>query len=225
MRPEQHRDVAPRVRDAATNEFAVLPRGVRILVAVDPGVSPPRAALVADLIRRVAELRGGQARVTATSALPDLMACNIHPAAVAADDQADVVVGRVVPGRLCLDVAPVEGSLPDAVPPLAARLLILGEPYRRPVALDGPALVAAGERLDRWRDLVAAWAGFPSAAMPPPAVVAMFDRAGDDLDTPGVLGLLDRLAGDDGVSPGARFEFFVYADRLLGLDLAAHLAG
>jgi hypothetical protein len=40
-----------------------------------------------------------------------------------------------------------------------------------------------------------------------------------DLDTPSALALLSGLAPDTGVPAGAKFETFVYADRILGLDL------
>lgn len=227
MHSEQHRGVPPRLRDAGTGELAVLARAVGVRVVVEPGrpSATLRAALTADLVRRVAELRGGQARVTASTPLPDLTAHNVHPAATVGEENADVVVGEVVPGRLSLEVGPVEPEGSVSGPPLAARLLLLGERYRRPVRLEPQRLAEGEERLRRWRDLVVEWAGFPSAGMPASYVEAMRDRAADDLDTPGVLALLDRVAADDQVPPGGRFEFFMYADRLLGLDLAAHLSG
>ena len=47
-------------------------------------------------------------------------------------------------------------------------------------------------------------------------VLAAFD---DDLDTPRALQVLRRLEKDADVAPGAKFETFAWADRLLGLDL------
>ena len=41
-----------------------------------------------------------------------------------------------------------------------------------------------------------------------------------DLDTVSTLGLLGGLAQDASVPAGTEFETFVYADRILGLDLA-----
>ncbi len=67
---------------------------------------------------------------------------------------------------------------------------------------------------------MAAWAEEPSQAMAPAyrdEVLAAFD---DDLDTPRALQVLRRLEKDDDVAPGAKFETFAWADRLLGLDLA-----
>jgi hypothetical protein len=42
----------------------------------------------------------------------------------------------------------------------------------------------------------------------------------NDLDTVSALALLRGLAPDASVPAGAKFETFVYADRILGLDLA-----
>jgi hypothetical protein len=49
------------------------------------------------------------------------------------------------------------------------------------------------------------------------AITAAFEN---DLDTVAALGELQALAGDPDVAPGAKFETFAAADRLLGLDLA-----
>ena len=46
---------------------------------------------------------------------------------------------------------------------------------------------------------------------------AAFD---DDLDTPAALRVLRSLEKDSEIPPGAKFETFAHADRLLGLDLA-----
>ena len=40
-----------------------------------------------------------------------------------------------------------------------------------------------------------------------------------DLDTASAIALLRGLALDDSVPAGARFETFLYVDRILGLDL------
>jgi len=43
------------------------------------------------------------------------------------------------------------------------------------------------------------------------------------LDTVSVLALLRGLLPDASVPAGAKFETFVYADRILGLDLAREI--
>src|SRR4051794_23641051 len=103
--------------------------------------------------------------------------------------------------------------------PLAVRLFFLTGRYRQQMNLTWDALTAADRRLARWRAKVAEWADSPSVALPREqvdAVVAAFD---DDLDTPTALVLLDRLAKDETVAAGAKFEAFAYLDRVLGLDL------
>ncbi len=104
--------------------------------------------------------------------------------------------------------------------PLALRLAFLQSRYRTQANLSWDAIAAADTLLTRWRGAVAAWAEEPSQAMAPgyrDEVLAAFD---DDLDTPKALQVLRRLEKDPGIAPGAKFETFAWADRLLGLDLA-----
>ena len=65
---------------------------------------------------------------------------------------------------------------------------------------------------------MAEWAESPSR--PVPAQIAETVRSAfDDLDTVSVLALLRGLASDADLPPGVKFETFLYADRILGLDL------
>lgn len=104
--------------------------------------------------------------------------------------------------------------------PLALRLAFLQTRYRQQVTLGWETLAAADALLRRWRTRVAEWAESPSA--PLATAYAERVRAGfdDDLDTPAALGVLRELEHDATVAPGAKFETFADADRLLGLDLA-----
>ncbi len=43
----------------------------------------------------------------------------------------------------------------------------------------------------------------------------------DDLDSPGALAVLDRLAADPDVPPGAKLETFIHLDMLLALGLVS----
>ena len=45
----------------------------------------------------------------------------------------------------------------------------------------------------------------------------------DDLDIASAIALLRGLADDDSVPAGAKFETFLYVDRVLGLDLPGHI--
>jgi len=123
-------------------------------------------------------------------------------------------------------VAPVPGTWPDVdadvdadVDPLAVRLAMLSVRYRAPMEPD--AASGASDRLRRWRELVASWANSPGKPMSAGHVTAAAEAFDDDLDTPAVLSLLDRLADDPEVPPGSKFETFAYLDLILGLDLVS----
>lgn len=106
--------------------------------------------------------------------------------------------------------------------PFAVRLALLSFPYHQPADLSHGRLAEASETLKRWRRLVAEWAELPGR--PVPAATAEAIRgAFDDLDTVQALALLRGLSQDSGLPEGARFETFLYADRILGLDLPAQI--
>ncbi len=104
--------------------------------------------------------------------------------------------------------------------PLALRLSFLQHRYRQQMNLTWQALEGADATIQRWRQLVAAWATEPSAAMPASTSSEILEFANDDLDFPRVINTLREVEKDDTVSAGSKFELFVFVDRLLGLDLA-----
>lgn len=214
-----------RLFDPTTGEVtAVGPATGRTLrIAAGDGA---RVAVVADLLRRVAERQRWRTHVSGHSSLTDrqLLYLNVHPfqdpgraaeLAVHADGIAPPVAGRSVA------VAELTSTDAGRADSLAARLVLLRRHYREPVSVDARALEAAEADLRRWRALVAGWAELPSAAMA--GVELVVERIEDDLDLPGALARLDDLGGDDSISPGARFEAFAHLDRLLGLDLASEV--
>ncbi len=213
-----------RIFDPSTGELReVKPAPARILrIAVGDGV---RVAIVADLLRRVAERQRWQTGVAGFSSLTDrqLLYVNVHPFQDPVE-QAELVVHEVgseppVPGRAVVVGEVVAAE--DAVDPLALRLALLRLPYREPAILDAGLLANAYDDLKRWRGLVAEWAEHPSAPMA--GVDPVVERVEDDLDLPGALAALEALAADASISPGARFEAFAHLDRLLGLDLASEV--
>lgn len=127
------------------------------------------------------------------------------------------------PGR-----APEPISQPPAHPalrnlvsdPAALRLALLSVPRGEPVRLDSAALEEAAGRLARWRRAVAGWARQPSRPVPDEVRTRLRSAWEDDLDLPGVLQVLRDVASAPDLPDGARFESYVYADRLLALDLA-----
>jgi hypothetical protein len=188
-----------------------------------------RILLVADLLLRAAELRRLQVLITLTSEgqTADLEraadALGIHrPAERAMPGQcgpADVhLVGgdAEVDGGLVARVGVARGEQGDD--PLALRLALLGFPWHEPADLTETALAEARDTVKRWRSLVAQWARSPSRPMPA-GTAEQVKAAFGDLDTVSVLALLRDLASDESVPPGARFETFVYADRVLALEL------
>lgn len=113
------------------------------------------------------------------------------------------------------------GSLPAGPgrDPLAVRLALMSFPISLAAGVTGEALDRAGETLGSWRRQVAQWAESPSRPIPTPFAEAA-RAAFSDLDTAAALALLRGLPPDASVPAGAKFETFVYADRILGLDLA-----
>jgi hypothetical protein len=103
--------------------------------------------------------------------------------------------------------------------PLAVRLALMSFPIYLAARVTGDALDRAGETLGSWRRQVAVWAESPSRPIPAPIAEAV-RAAFSELDTAGTLALLRGLAPDASVPAGAKFEAFVYADRILGVDLA-----
>jgi hypothetical protein len=107
--------------------------------------------------------------------------------------------------------------------PAALRLALLSVPRGEPVRLDSAVLEEAAGRLARWRRAVAGWARQPSRPVPDAVRARLRSAWEDDLDLPGVLDVLRSVESAPDLPDGARFETYVYADRLLALDLARDL--
>jgi len=208
-----------------------------------------RVLLVADLLFRAAELQGLQVLVTrafagkpAREAVLERAAAalGVHPPAAAsaagwpggpaavhvADDHAvgeDDLGGillQTAAARLAQDARAADAltGLPSGHDPLAVRLALMSVPRNQPTELTADDLAGSAHTLAEWRYRVARWAESPSGAMPKSAA-ATVQTAVSNLDLVAVLAWLSRLAADETVPPGPRFETFVYADRILGLDL------
>lgn len=106
--------------------------------------------------------------------------------------------------------------------PLAIRLALMSRRHDQPVDLTGAVLAGSRKTTTQWRNQVADWAESPSRPMPQPARTEL-DAAFSDLDIQRALALLGKLAQDPDVPDGARFETFVFADRVLGLELARYV--
>jgi cysteinyl-tRNA synthetase len=235
-------------RTGQAAEISLPPRGVlRMLVAGPPPDRPAHAGdlrpfLVADLIRRNAEHRhdlvvvatmviadeehgGGNAD---DGFLADAAALNIRPAEQTGGAQnaaepvaaCEFIVGT---HRVRTGPVPSEVRLADlagrGLDPLALRLAYLSGRYREQADLTWDMLGDADEQIRRWRESVGRWAELPSkpmCAQVTAQVAAAFD---DDLDTPAALRALQELEQDPEIPAGSKFESFLRADQLLGLDL------
>ncbi|MEV0522273.1 hypothetical protein AB0I66_02515 [Streptomyces sp. NPDC050439] len=201
-----------------------------------------RVLLVADVLARVAELRGRTVLVGWTcprAAAAD--AAGIRPADAhgTVDELTEALGGPPTvhltsrtyegAGGLSLHVGEAVtagGAAPEgdadqkpARDALALRLLLLGRPHHEPVDVSEQAVDAAGEKLANWRKSVAAWADEPSKAMPADFVDRARAALENGLDTPAVLRLLAALETAADVAGGAKFETFAHLDRVLGLEV------
>ncbi|GHD31497.1 hypothetical protein [Streptomyces galbus] len=111
----------------------------------------------------------------------------------------------------------------DGDDPATLRLALLSGRRDGPVRLDAAALGAAGDTLGRWRRAVADWARLPSRPVPEALRGRLRAAWEDDLDVPEVLRVLREVEEDPDLPPGARFETYAYADRLLGLELTREI--
>lgn len=209
-----------------------------------------RALLLADLVSRIAELRGLIAHCVVTLPEPpgqyaavlgaEAARLNIHPPSAftgVRDAEAELggsvdldIAGRdadgdTEPGVPWMQVGSMRwgdaGSSPSSeADPLATRLAVLSSPYPVPLTLYGEALAKADAVIARWRDQVATWATHPSRPPHRDTVQRCEDALEDNLDTVNALAALHALEVDPDVPQGAKFETFVYLDRVFGLDLA-----
>ncbi|ANP56937.1 hypothetical protein J2Z21_008014 [Streptomyces griseochromogenes] len=123
--------------------------------------------------------------------------------------------------------SPADDPAPDLTAllsdPTSLRLALLSVPRNTAVRLDAGRLGEAARMLARWRRAVAGWARQPSRPVPDEVRARLRAAWEDDLDLPGVLDVLRDVERARGLPDGARFETYVYADRLLALDLARDL--
>jgi hypothetical protein len=210
-----------------------------------------RVLLVADLLARVAELRNlqvltvlafaGQPPAQLTDFEQAAGALGMHlPQARANHDDAQAALDGPIDVHLVSGDGAAEGALEGlAVPvglarveppghdslrsqPLGVRFALLSVPYYQPADLADGQLTEAADTVRRWRRQVAEWAELPSRPMAADTAAAV-RSAFDDLDTVHALALLRDLSHDANAPAGAKFETFLYADRVLGLDLPGEI--
>lgn len=233
-----------RIIDARTGDpvdAAPARRGLTRIEAHPEGfdVTALRVLLVADLLVRALELGGTpvwallneqrqQAELRAGAVALGIRPFEEGRDAASGLGEAQVLhvvrEGGAEPDGVRVAVAPVHSQAPpQEADPAALRLALLSGRRSVPVRLDGAALAEAHDTLVRWRRAVAGWAQRPSRPIPDEVRAELRTAWEDDLDVPGVLGVLRWVESAPDLPDGARFETYAYADRLLGLDLARDL--
>jgi len=204
-------------------------RGLQVLTVVmfpgDPPAEQSFAERAADLLGihpPAARASSARAAVMLGGPVDVHIAC---PGGV--DDASGGLVTEAGAARMCSagpgEGAPVAaGAVPGDEDPLAIRFALMSRPQDHAVELTDAVLARARETTEQWRNQVADWAESPSRPMPQHAR-AELDAAFSDLDILRALALLGMLAQDSDVPDGVRFETFVFADRVLGLELARHV--
>ncbi|MEH3034494.1 MAG: cysteine--1-D-myo-inosityl 2-amino-2-deoxy-alpha-D-glucopyranoside ligase [Aeromicrobium erythreum] len=99
--------------------------------------------------------------------------------------------------------------------PMAIRLALLAHHYRSDWEWFEDDLVAAEDRLARWRDAVAR----PAAGASGTVLEAVREALSLDLDAPAALAAVDEWAATDGDDPTAGAEVAALVDALLGVEL------
>ena len=219
-----------RLRHHSTGEALDLPP-TRLHIHVHSGRE--RALVTADLLRRVAER--ARRRVTLSRSAQvrpstDVGGLRLPEMGVALEEElpgGTLWVGsQQVAGHPCLIVPPercpwdelAEGAGGD---PLSVRLAILRQHYAAEDAMDGARVAEAARDLERWRTRMGRWATGPGRPMDRAYAARAEEALADDLDSPAALTVLEELATDPDVAPGAKLETVIHLDLLLGLDLVS----
>jgi hypothetical protein len=182
---------------------------VRAHVPADAGagdLTALRVLVIADVLTRAAELN-----VRSPVAAAGTGSADVHVAA------ADALPGDTR-GALVVPVARASLRSDEDHDALAIRLALLSYPSGQPVELTDRELTGAQATIGGWRRRVAGWAESSSKPIPE-EFAAKILAAFAGLDTVAVLTTMDDLASDDGLPPGAKFEAFLFADRVLALEL------
>ena len=116
------------------------------------------------------------------------------------------------------NAVPYPGAAPDTV-----RFALAHVNHTHQVNMTGSLLESSRAVLDRWRDRVVEWSSHPSRPIPATWRTAVIAALDDDLDVAHVLAMMRELEDADNVEPGAKFEAFIYADRVLAVDLMRDL--
>ena len=115
------------------------------------------------------------------------------------------------------NVVLVEDLISKGLDPLALRLCLLENRYRSQMDLTWNSLQAADETLARWRTKMGQW-GTSDVATPDQEII---DALSNDIDTPRAVLRLREIEKSELAN---RRELFLFADKVLGLDLSRPVA-
>jgi hypothetical protein len=168
-------------------------------VSSDEAQAPPGGPFDVHVVSQAASLDGGQGERFVSVAVARIGALGTRDAAAGADLLTEL-----------------------GHDPLAVRLALMSVPSPEPADLTVDVLTGACKTLGDWRHRVAEWAESPSKPIPT-RIAELAGAAFGDINTASALALLHGLVAEAAVPTGAKFETFVYADRILGLDLAREI--
>jgi len=115
------------------------------------------------------------------------------------------------------NVVLVEDLISKGLDPLALRLCLLENRYRSQMDLTWNSLQAADETLNRWRTKMGQW----GATNEPSPDQEIIDALSNDIDTPRAILRLREIEKSELAN---RRELFLFADKVLGLDLSRPVA-
>jgi hypothetical protein len=138
--------------------------------------------------------------------------------AVAGTDDARAPRPRAVGVAPVRNFVPYPGAAPDSV-----RFALTSVNHKYRLNMTASLLARSQNILDRWRDRVAEWSRYPSRPIPAAWRAAVIASLEDDFDVARLLTMMTELENADGIEPGAKFEAFTYADRILAVELVRNL--
>jgi hypothetical protein len=213
-----------RLYDPGNDRLEELPPGPLHIHVRGSGL---RTFIVADLLHRVATRRRRRVHVTCSGPLPEGRPLADFNVLGMDEDKATSAHVVIADSDLTIETRPdaarlllVSALAPPPVDedPMTLRLAVLRTSYRDPLHLPEQLADAHGQ-LDRWRALMAEWAASPGRPLDRAYAADAETALADDLNSPAALAVLERLAADPAVAPGAKLETFIHLDLLLALDL------
>lgn len=114
------------------------------------------------------------------------------------------------------NVVLLEDVIARGLDPLSLRFALLENRYRSQMDLTWASLEAANATLRRFRQSMAEWGDSTNALEDAEVLNALTS----DLDTPRAMQRIRSVEKDKDIAPENKRAIFIYADRVLGLDLA-----